>query len=194
MSDINSTTTNQTETSAQGLPKWFWGAAAAVMLPIIGVATAAAVSYQTKHPQAATTGQLASAESGAKAAGAGVDQDTVLAADTCSDCGVVTAVTAHKVRGKASGVGAVAGGVLGGVIGNQFGKGSGKTAMTVVGAAGGALAGAQVEKNMKAYTVYDTQVRMSDGTVRSYRLNQSFAVGARVKAVNGTLQLVATKS
>src|SRR2546425_7725702 len=41
-----------------------------------------------------------------------------------------------------SGVGAIGGGIAGAVIGNQFGHGTGRSIMTVLGAAGGALAGA----------------------------------------------------
>ena len=52
-----------------------------------------------------------------------------------------------RERPQGSGAGAVIGGVLGGVVGNQFGHGLGRAAMTGVGAAGGAIAGNNVERN-----------------------------------------------
>ena len=43
------------------------------------------------------------------------------------------------------GAGAIVGAVVGGVLGNQVGKGDGKTAATVLGAAGGAYAGNEIQ-------------------------------------------------
>ena len=82
---------------------------------------------------------------------------------------------------ESSGVGAVAGGVIGGLIGNQMGGGNGKKAMTVVGAVGGGLAGNEIEKQHKATTVYLTQVRMDDGSLRSFTRSSQLAVGQRVR-------------
>lgn len=45
--------------------------------------------------------------------------------------------------------GTVIGGVLGGVLGHQVGGGTGKKVATVAGAAGGAYAGNQIQKNMQ---------------------------------------------
>ena len=53
-----------------------------------------------------------------------------------------------KEPGDAKGVGAVAGGVVGGVLGNKLGKGKGL--VTILGAAGGAFAGHQIEKQARA--------------------------------------------
>ena len=182
--------------AATGLPKWFWGAAAAVMVTIIGLAAAMAVSYQAQHKAPETDTAAAADEGGDRARTTGHEAsrhetagDSKAVAEACSDCGVVTSVTPRRVRGKATGVGAVAGGVLGGVVGHQFGRGSGNTAMTVLGAVGGGLAGAQVEKNVRAYTVYDTEVRMSDGTLNTFHLQQPMSVGAHVKVVDGSLHL-----
>ena len=64
-------------------------------------------------------------------------------------------------------IGTIAGGVAGGVVGNQFGGGNGKTALTVLGAVGGALAGREVERNIRqqqTVTHYELTVRMSDGS------------------------------
>jgi outer membrane lipoprotein SlyB len=106
----------------------------------------------------------------------------------CKNCGVVESVQAVKVKGEGSGVGAVAGGVLGGVLGNQVGGGSGKTAMTVLGAAGGAYAGHQVEKNVNSTTVYSVQLRMDDGSVRTLQLSVPPSVGAKVRVEGSTLR------
>ncbi|MGE5161503.1 MAG: glycine zipper 2TM domain-containing protein [Betaproteobacteria bacterium] len=52
--------------------------------------------------------------------------------------------------------GTVIGGVAGGLLGNQIGGGRGKTIATVAGAAGGAYAGNQVQKNMQEKDVVTT--------------------------------------
>ena len=63
--------------------------------------------------------------------------------------GVVESI--EVIHGKEPGVtGTIIGGVIGGVLGNQVGKGSGNTAATIVGAAGGAVAGHEIEKNYQA--------------------------------------------
>lgn len=90
----------------------------------------------------------------------------------CSDCGVILSVSEVRVpQEQPSGVGpgAVVGGLLGGVLGNQVGHGAGKALATVIGAAGGAYAGNQIEKSRSAKTVYETSVRMPDGLVRVVR-------------------------
>jgi outer membrane lipoprotein SlyB len=105
----------------------------------------------------------------------------------CDNCGKVTAIKTVKVKGKGSGGGAVAGGVVGGVVGHQFGSGSGRTAMTILGAAGGAYAGNEVEKNAKSKTVYKVSVKMEFGEMRHYTLNHKpgFSVGDRVRVNEG---------
>lgn len=55
--------------------------------------------------------------------------------------------------------GTVIGGVAGGVLGHQIGGGKGKTLATVAGAAGGAYAGNQVQKNMQEKDVETTTER-----------------------------------
>lgn len=109
----------------------------------------------------------------------------VARAPVCATCGTVESVQAIQQKGQGTGLGAIAGGVLGGVVGNQFGGGHGRTALTVVGAAGGALAGNEVEKRARASTSYDVRVRMEDGSVRTVRLANAPAVGTRV-AVEGS--------
>ena len=56
--------------------------------------------------------------------------------------------------------GTVIGGVAGGLLGSSIGSGSGRTAATIVGAAGGAYVGNQVQKNaQQKKTVTETQHR-----------------------------------
>lgn len=110
-------------------------------------------------------------------------------AAACAQCGVVESIRAVEVKGQGSGVGAVAGGVAGAVIGSQFGHGTGRTALGVLGAAGGAYAGHEVEKNLKKSTLWRITVRMEDGASRtlSQSTQPAFAVGEKVKVVNGAL-------
>lgn len=99
----------------------------------------------------------------------------------CEQCGVVQSVRAVQRKGDAQGVGAVAGGVLGAVLGNQVGGGNGRTAMTVLGAVGGGVAGNEVEKRMRAETVYEVRVRMDNGGTRTVTQRNAPAEGARVR-------------
>ena len=112
-----------------------------------------------------------------------------LGAAVCAQCGVIESIRAVEVKGQGSGIGAVAGGVTGAVVGSQFGHGNGRTALGVLGAAGGAYAGHEIEKNIRKSTVWRVGVRMDDGSVRT--LNQStqpaFSVGEKIKVVNGAL-------
>jgi outer membrane lipoprotein SlyB len=107
----------------------------------------------------------------------------------CSNCGVIESIKLSEKKGEGSGIGVIAGGVAGGLLGNQIGGGKGNTLMTVLGVGGGAYAGNEIEKHVKTTAVYKVKVRMADGTYRT--LNQksepSYAVGDRVKVVNGHL-------
>jgi len=107
----------------------------------------------------------------------------------CASCGIVESVNTVKQTGEGTGLGAVAGGVLGGVVGHQVGGGKGKTAMTVLGAIGGGLAGNEVEKRARSETLYDVQVRMEDGSVRTFQRAQSMVVGTHVVAEGTTLRV-----
>ena len=106
----------------------------------------------------------------------------------CASCGVVEAVTPIVRKGEAGAVGSIAGGVLGAVIGNQVGQGTGKTIATVLGGVGGVLAGREIEKNVKKTTVYNVQVRMEDGSLRSFEQATSMAVGTKVTVEAGSLR------
>lgn len=139
-------------------------------------------------PAPAQTGRPASAAAPRPAAPAPAQQ-------ACQSCGVVEAVRQVQVPVKDNSdhlVGTIGGGVVGGVVGNQFGGGSGKTALTVLGAVGGALAGREVERNIRqqqTVTHYELTVRMSDGSARQFRSAQpfAFASGDRVRVENNQL-------
>lgn len=111
------------------------------------------------------------------------------AARTCAECGTVSVVQVVEREGDATGLGAVAGGVVGGVLGNQIGDGRGRRVATVAGAAGGAYAGHQIEKNMNRIRRWDVVVRMDDGGSRTFSYNSepSFRGGDKVKVVDGSL-------
>jgi outer membrane lipoprotein SlyB len=104
----------------------------------------------------------------------------------CTNCGVVKSMRQIDKKGGSSGVGAVAGGVVGGIVGHQFGSGRGNTAMTIAGAAGGAYAGNEIEKNKNKKKYWSVSVRMDDGATRnfSYDNKPEFRVGDRVKSTD----------
>jgi outer membrane lipoprotein SlyB len=146
------------------------------------------IAPQAVAPQAAPPKQQPAAKPAAKPA-------TQVAAvappkHVCTDCAVVVDVKEVDVKGQGTGVGAVAGGVVGAVVGNQFGHGTGKTVMTVAGAAGGALAGNEIEKQARAKKQYDVGVRMSDGSVKTvtYETQPTWRSGDKVRLVNGKLE------
>jgi outer membrane lipoprotein SlyB len=106
------------------------------------------------------------------------------------DVGVVESVREVKEPGDAKGVGAIAGGVVGGVLGNKLGKGKGLA--TVLGAAGGAFAGHQVEKHVRADKHWEIAVRLDDGAQRTLTSDAEPAwhAGDRVRIVDGKLERV----
>lgn len=67
--------------------------------------------------------------------------------------------------------GTVAGAVIGGLLGNQVGKGSGRTIATLIGIAGGAYAGHQVEKTQRTSSRWEVGVRMENGEYRTVTLD-----------------------
>src|SRR3954463_11736415 len=136
---------------------------------------------------AAITGLLPGALSSQKAAD--VAPGAVSKVVACPSCGTIESIRSVEVRGDATGLGAVAGGLTGAVVGHQLGNGRGNTAMTVVGAAGGAYAGNEIEKNVKKHLVYRVTVKMDDGSFRtvSQATAPAFAVGDKVRLVQGAL-------
>ncbi|MGZ5181863.1 MAG: glycine zipper 2TM domain-containing protein [Ramlibacter sp.] len=107
----------------------------------------------------------------------------------CASCGTVESVQAVQEKGEGSGLGVAGGAIAGGLLGHQVGGGKGKTALTVLGAVGGALAGNEVEKRVRATTVYDVQVRMEDGSVRTFRRNEPMTAGTRVQVEGNSLRV-----
>jgi outer membrane lipoprotein SlyB len=92
-------------------------------------------------------------------------------APVCADCGLVESVREVKAAADPSGLGAAAGGVVGGLLGNQVGKGSGRTIATLIGIAGGAYAGHQVEKTQRTTSRWEVGVRMENGEYRTVTLD-----------------------
>ena len=105
----------------------------------------------------------------------------------CDACGTIESITPRRVQGDTSGGGAVAGAIIGGVVGHQFGSGKGNDAATVVGALGGAVAGNEIEKSQKRYTVYDLTIKMEKGDVRHVTVasRENLRPGERVEIVDG---------
>jgi outer membrane lipoprotein SlyB len=186
-----------------GVSRAAWIAAGAVALTIGGIASALAWrnAERSEAPPVAATAPVeeviedkpAPAKPAQPTRARAAEQRAPVqqaAAPVCANCGVVESVQAVKQQGEGSGVGAVAGGVAGGVLGNQFGKGGGRAAMTVLGAVGGGFAGNEIEKNVKAKTVYSVKLRMDDGTLRTVQQSQAPAVGARVRLEGSSLHAV----
>ena len=107
----------------------------------------------------------------------------------CANCGVVEAINAIETKGDGSYIGLIAGGVAGAVLGSQVGHGQGTTVAQVIGAAGGAFAGNEIEKRMKTSTHYEVVVRLENGGTQtvSYPAQPGLKVGTRVRVENGAL-------
>jgi len=166
-------------TEATGMHPLVAGAAASVIvLSVVGVGALTGIIPNALSQKTGDAAATAPAAPG----GAGK-------ASRCATCGVVESVRTVKLRGEASGIGAVTGGLTGAVVGSTMGRGHGNTAMTIIGAAGGALAGNEIEKNVKKHYAYRITVRMDDGSVRT--LSQStppvFGAGDKVRVVDGIL-------
>jgi outer membrane lipoprotein SlyB len=118
---------------------------------------------------------------------------TALAASSafaaCIDCGTVVDVQTVQQKGESSGGGAVLGGIVGGVIGHQVGNGRGNTVATVAGAAGGAYAGNEIEKNKNTTTTFVVKLKMDDGSNRQFNFAQptSYRIGDKIKIVDKKL-------
>lgn len=131
----------------------------------------------------------ASASADQAASGSTSRPNRLASSANCANCGTVDAIRSIELRGDASGVGAVAGGLTGAVVGNQMGRGNGNTAMTILGAAGGAFAGNEIEKNMKKHYTYRVTVRMDDGSFRTVSSSAppAVSIGDKVRVVNGAV-------
>jgi outer membrane lipoprotein SlyB len=107
--------------------------------------------------------------------------DQRVAAAACRECGVVESINAVKVQGQTNGVGALAGGATGALVGNRIAGNNNRTLGGVVGAVGGGLIGNAIEKHRRETTVYDVNVRMDDGSLRTVRESTAPAVGEKVR-------------
>ena len=108
-------------------------------------------------------------------------------ANGCALCGTVESIRTVEVRDEAASAGAAAGGPGGTGAGEQTGGGGG-TAVTLLGAEG-AIAGNEIEKNVKKRYAYRVTVRMDDGSFRTISLSSppTLAVGDKVRVVEGKL-------
>ena len=103
--------------------------------------------------------------------------------------GHVTSITPITTQGKETGLGMIGGAVVGGLLGNQIGRGNGRTLATVGGAVAGGYGGHVAENYYSRDTQYRVNVRMDNGTNRSftYKAAPGFQAGERVHIENGTL-------
>ena len=165
------------------------GAAASVM--VVSLMGAAAIGGLLPNAHSSKADAPAPAQASVAVASPRLETAPRLAArdSACASCGTVASIHAVALKGDASGLGAVAGGLTGAVVGNQMGRGNGNTAMTLLGAAGGALAGNEIEKNVKKHHSYRVTVRMDDGSFRTVSQPDAPAitVGERVRVLNGTV-------
>lgn len=175
--------TTPTNSPAAPLPRWVWLAGGGALLVISGLASALVFRAPSTAPTevaAATPPQPEKSLAPAVVKPAKTAMD-----DVCKSCGVVESVVAVKKKGQGTGAGAVVGGVLGGVVGHQMGGGSGKDAMTVIGAIGGGVAGHEAEKQIRAETVYQVNLRMDDGSKRMVTLTSAPVTKGDRVAVEG---------
>lgn len=118
----------------------------------------------------------------------------VATAPVCQDCATVQAVRQETRKGEGGAVGIIAGAAAGGLLGNQIGKGTGKTVATVGGAVAGGFIGNEVQKRVTGKDVWITEVKMRDGSIRSFEQEQqpAWKAGARVRVNGNTLVAVAS--
>ena len=104
--------------------------------------------------------------------------------------GTVAAVREVEQKGDAKGVGAVGGGLAGAVLGHNIGDHN--KLVTVLGAAGGAFVGNQVEKQARATKHWELTVRYDDGTTQTFNSDAQpfWHQGDRVRLFEGRLQPV----
>jgi outer membrane lipoprotein SlyB len=147
-------------------------------------------SIQAVKPAQAATGKPARKPAPRSAPPRAADPQPIQVAQA-ADVGIVESV--KQVESKSdgrSGVGAIGGGIAGAVIGNQFGKGTTRNVLTVLGAAGGALAGKEIEKRVRVEKRWETTVRFGDGSSQtvSSPSQPAWHAGDRVRLYDGGLQ------
>jgi outer membrane lipoprotein SlyB len=104
--------------------------------------------------------------------------------------GIVESVREVEQKGDAKGVGAVGGGLAGAVLGHNIGDHN--KLVTVLGAAGGAFLGNQIEKQARATKHWELTVRYDDGTTQVFNSDTVpfWHQGDRVRYYEGKLQPV----
>jgi outer membrane lipoprotein SlyB len=107
----------------------------------------------------------------------------------CGNCGTVLSMREVDKPGQGGATGAVAGAVVGGLLGNMIGGHAHRTSGTVVGAAGGAVAGYEIQKHASAGKTFEIAVRMDDGKMHTVKMDEAPAwkSGDRVRLVSGAL-------
>ena len=125
--------------------------------------------------------QIMSRSSGAAAAPAAK-------APACPQCGTVTGIREIE-KPRKYGAGTATGAVIGGVLGYAVGGPHNRTAGTVVGAAGGAVAGNVIENRAGENRTFEIGVLFDDGSSRAFHQDShpGWSQGSRVKLVNGAL-------
>ena len=110
-------------------------------------------------------------------------------ARVCANCGTVEAINIIQVKGDGSYIGLIGGGLAGAILGSQIGNGRGKTAAELLGVAGGALAGREIERNVEKNTHYEIVTRLESGGTQSvtYATPPLFKIGDRVKIEGNVL-------
>jgi outer membrane lipoprotein SlyB len=110
-------------------------------------------------------------------------------AGSCSICGTVDSIRAARVTGDQTGLGAVTGGLTGALVRNPLERGNASLVTTILGAAGGAFAGNEIDKSAKRQFAYRVTIRMDDGSFRTVSLPSApaFTVGDKVRVVEGKL-------
>jgi outer membrane lipoprotein SlyB len=108
-----------------------------------------------------------------------------------SRIGTVESVNEVVEQKSPSGAGLIVGGLIGGGLGSLVGSGTGRTVATVVGAAGGAYAGHQIEKGQSQVT-YQIGVKYDDGTWATIRQASptGLRVGDRVRVTDRGVELL----
>lgn len=109
-------------------------------------------------------------------------------ASGCPECGTVTGIREIE-KPRKIGTGTAAGAAIGGLLGYAVGGNRHRTAGTVVGAAGGAVAGNVIENKAGEGKTYEIGVSFDDGSSRSFHQEShpAWHQGSRVRLVNGAL-------
>lgn len=103
----------------------------------------------------------------------------------------IQSVREVKDPGEHTALGPIAGGIAGAVLGDRIGKGHGtRKVITLIGAAGGALAGREIEKRARGTSHWEIDVRRDDGAYETVRSDVAppYQPGERVRLVEGRLQ------